>query len=168
MPTSAAGNRPLATRPAPPPPADTRPARGFTLIELMVVVTLIAIASSAVVFAMRDSAAQRLEREAVRLAALLDAARAQSRSSGQVVRWQAAESGFEFQGLPAGALPTRWLAGDVEVQGRPQLVLGPEAVVPPQAVVLTLRGDAGRSVPPLRVATDGVRPFQVQGAGAPQ
>ena len=44
---------------------------GFTLIELRVVITLIAIASSVVTLAMRDPAATRLEQEAARLTALL-------------------------------------------------------------------------------------------------
>ena len=38
--------------------------RGFTLIELMIVVALIAIASAVVSLALRDPAATRLEREA--------------------------------------------------------------------------------------------------------
>ena len=68
--------------------------RGFTLLELLVVVAIIAIATAGVSFALRDSEATQLEREAQRLAALLESARAQSRSSGVPVRWYATpESG---------------------------------------------------------------------------
>ena len=55
--------------------------------------------------AMRDSAQTQLEREAQRLAALLESARAQSRASGVPVRWQPTEAGFRFDGLPPENLP---------------------------------------------------------------
>ena len=48
---------------------------GFTLIELLVVLVMIVIASSVASLAMRDPAATRLEHEAARLVALLEAAR---------------------------------------------------------------------------------------------
>ena len=54
-------------------------ATGFTLLELLVVVAIVAMVSAAVGFAMRDSFAVQLEREAQRLSALLESARAQSR-----------------------------------------------------------------------------------------
>ena len=59
MRTSAPGNRPAAHRPA--------AARGFPLIELLVVVAIIAIATAVVAVAMRDGTAQRLEQEARRV-----------------------------------------------------------------------------------------------------
>lgn len=51
--------------------------RGFTLLELMVVVAIIAMATAAVTFALRDDSGTRLEREALRLSAMLESARAQ-------------------------------------------------------------------------------------------
>ena len=62
MPTSAAGSSavPLSA------------AKGFTLLELLVVVAIIALATAGVSFALRDSQATQLEREAQRLAALLE------------------------------------------------------------------------------------------------
>ena len=57
-------------------------ARGFTLIELLIVVAIVALASTLATLALRDPDASALEREADRLSALLEAARAESRASG--------------------------------------------------------------------------------------
>src|SRR5947208_7924800 len=79
---------------------------GFTLIELMVVMAVIAIATAVASLALRDPAASRLEQEATRLASLLESARAEARASGVAARWeplseQADGSGFRFVGLAA-------------------------------------------------------------------
>ncbi|ATA52716.1 MULTISPECIES: prepilin-type N-terminal cleavage/methylation domain-containing protein [Variovorax] len=164
MPTSAAGSKRIAPgRVVLPPP---RAARGFTLLELIVVIAIIAIATASVSFAMRDTNAAALDREADRLAALLESARAQSRASGVMVRWRLVEGGgFVFDGLPADALPTGWthagitaqpmLGGDTPVAA---LQLGPDPIIPAQQVMLHSDGPPARV---LRVATDGLRPFTV-------
>lgn len=134
-------------------------ARGFTLLELLVVVAIIAIASVGVGLSLRDSGESTLEREAARLAVLLDAARAQSRASGVPVRWRADARGFHFEGLPTTALPSQWLDAGTGVRGPAVLLLGPEPLIGPQQVLL------GNSAAPerlLRVATDGLHPFQVE------
>ena len=59
---------------------------GFTLIELMVVVALIAVASAMISLSLRDPSASQLDKEASRLVALLESARAQARASGLPVR----------------------------------------------------------------------------------
>ncbi|WP_310463317.1 prepilin-type N-terminal cleavage/methylation domain-containing protein [Sphaerotilus sp.] len=159
-------------------------ARGFTLLELMVVVAIIALASAAVTLALPDTASTRLEREATRLIAILETARVQARSLGTPVRWipgrprQTASDSpdqpapdFHFTGLPEGhGLPERWsdteLAGKIGVvlpAGQNGLVLGPEPVIPPQT--LTLQLDDKR----LRLSTDGLSAFAViADAPAPQ
>jgi general secretion pathway protein H len=138
--------------------------RGFTLIELLVVVAIIAIATAGVSFALRDSQATQLEREAQRLAALLESARAQSRSSGVPVRWIPTEGGFQFQGAAPNSLPDRWLSDTTQVRGNTALQLGPEPIIGRQEVVLGSSALPDRS---LRIATDGLRPFAVTSGEAP-
>lgn len=143
--------------------------RGFTLIELMIVVVLIALASAVTALALRDPAATRLEQEGARLAALLEAARAEARAAGLAVRWEPRPNapdtqGFRFVGLPPSAgLPGRWLDPGVSavVAGAPAVILGPEPLIGPQVIVLQL--DDRR----LTLATDGLGPFTVTGETAP-
>ena len=133
--------------------------RGFTLLELLVVVSIIAIGTAGVAFAMRDGSQAVLEREAQRLAALLEAARAESRSNGVAVHWLADARGFRFDGLPPGTLPQQWLNAGTAVQSVTDISLGPEPLIGPQRVVIVNAEAPGRSI---AVATDGLRPFQVQ------
>lgn len=138
--------------------------RGFTLLELLVVMAIVAMASVGVGFALRDSSQVQLDRDAERLAALLESARSRSRMSGLPVRWRPTADGFRFDGLPAGAdgvavLPERWLDADTGVAGEPRLTLGPDPIIGPQEVLLQSRRQPNRRV---RLASDGVRPFSVQ------
>lgn len=140
--------------------------RGFTLIELMVVVALVALTTGLVSLAVRDPQSSQLEREAARLVALLESARTEARSSSLEAQWQPqrrtdpGEDGpdFRFVGLPSTlALPTRWLDGEVwaEVIGARSVRLGPEPLIGAQRIVLHL-GDQR-----LVLATDGLGPFAV-------
>ena len=136
------------------------------------VVAIVALASAVVTLALPDPAATRLEREAARLAAILETARVQARASGTLASWvpgadpvrpEVAGLDFHFEGLPPGhELPERW--SDAELSGRiavqlparqRALVLGPEPVIPAQRLVLQL--DDRRVV----LATDGLAPFAV-------
>lgn len=140
--------------------------RGFTLIELLVVVALIAITSATISLALRDPAELQLQREAQRLTALLETARAESRASGLAVRWipKGIKSGddFRFEGLPRTIqLPTRWLGEPVAVlidnatAANPGLTLGPEPVIPAQRLRLQLGSQQ------LLLGTDGLAAFDV-------
>ena len=136
--------------------------RGFTLLELLVVVSIIAIATAGVAFSLRDSAQTQTEREAQRLAALLESARAQSRTRGVAVIWRSTTQGFQFIGLPAGTLPAAWLDKGTTVALGSSLELGPDPIIPAQSVTLSSKLQAGVA---WRVASDGLRPFSVQLAG---
>lgn len=71
-------------------------ARGFTLIEVMVAVVIVAVlASIVVVNAMPDDAALA-RREGRRLAALLELAFAEARASGQSLAWLPEGNGYSF------------------------------------------------------------------------
>ena len=142
---------------------------GFTLIEVMVVMALIAIATALVSLALRDGNQSRLEEEGARLSALLESARTQARVSGIAVSWAPADGSngegaqFRFIGLPPSAeLPTRWLSEGVsaEIIGARALVLGPEPVLPAQRLVLRL--DDRRLV----LASDGLAPFSPDDSAA--
>jgi general secretion pathway protein H len=133
--------------------------RGFTLLELLVVVSIIAIASAGVAFAMRDSAQTQTEREAQRLAALLESARAQSRMLGVPVIWRSTALGFRFDGLPSGGLPGNWLDPRTTVASGSSLELGPDPILAAQSVTL---GNAQQPNVAWRVTSDGLRPFSVQ------
>lgn len=132
---------------------------GFTLLELLVVIAIIAFASAGVGFALRDADATALERDGQRLAALLEAGRAQSRASGVPVRWRATPDGFRFDGLPAQALPTQWLHPTTRARtnsAAQTVLLGPEPLIGPQSIVLTSSEQPDKS---LTLSTDGLRPF---------
>ncbi len=163
MPTSAHGNRHLKLITA------VRN-RGFTLIELLVVLAIVALASSLVVVSMRDGAQTQLDEEAERLAALLEGARTEARSSGITVRWEPAGAeatdgaNFRFIGLPRSSnLPSHWLRAGVsaEIIGARAVLLGPEPILPAQRIVLS-RDDRR-----VTLASDGLAPFARTTLAAP-
>lgn len=142
-------------------------AHGFTLLELMVVIAMLAVVVGLVTLSLRDADAAKLDEEATRLSVLLDSARARARVSGREVGWKPRgdQPGFQFTGLPdTNPLPDRWLdeRTRAEVIGAPALLLGPEPVIGAQRVVLSL-GDRR-----LVLATDGLGPFRpLTDAGSP-
>jgi len=140
-----------------------RHSHGVTLLELMVVVAIVALATAGATLALRDSRITLLEREGLRLAALLESARAQSRTSGVPVLWRVRPQGFEFVGVqsqgPNELARTRdWLdpatqAVVTQPSNAGALVLGPEPLIAAQQVRL-VQGDRQ-----LVLATDGLAPF---------
>ena len=175
MPTLAAGS------PSPVPCRVSRLHRGFTLLELLVVLAIVAFVSAAVGFALRDTVQTRLEREGLRLAALLEAGRMRSQVGGVAVRWRPLAQGFRFEGLPVAvqaddALPQGWLDADTDARvttlptigtvpaavpppAAGSLVLGPEPIIAAQSVTLYSRVQPDKQI---RLGTDGIRPFALQ------
>jgi general secretion pathway protein H len=166
MPTSAPGSKPGLR------PRTSALRRGFTLLELLLVLAIVAITAGVASLALRDNNSTQLEREAVRLAALLEMARAESRVTGTAVRWmpepddaprQAREdgalpAGFRFLGLSRQApLARHWMQPAVTAQVPPPgwLVLGPEAILPRQRVLLRLEDQV------IEISSDGLGPFVV-------
>jgi general secretion pathway protein H len=143
------------------PEPRTRRSAGFTLLELLIVVAIVALASAGVAVALRDGTQVQLEREAERLVALLESARARSQVSGVPVQWRVTDSGFQFDGLDPAQLPRQWLDADTSAVTDTALVLGPEPIIGPQALTLQSRRQPTKRV---RLATDGLRPFAVQPA----
>lgn len=131
---------------------------GFTLLELMIVVAIAGIASAAVALALRDSRQSQLDREALRLVALLESARAQSRASGVATLWRATATGFEFTTGPQ-TQAGQWDDATTQASSPKPVPLGPEPVIGPQQVRLWSRDAPERS---LWISTDGLRAFVVR------
>jgi general secretion pathway protein H len=153
--------------------------QGLTLLELLVVLAIIGFSVAGVSLSLRDSNQTQLEREAQRLVAVLEAARAQSRTSGVALIWQPTAEGFVIrpaiapnQALSNSASPiaTRtetWLTtgtqAAINTATRTNLVLlGPEPILAPARITLSVAtSNSAKPAPTLIIGTDGLRPFQV-------
>jgi len=141
--------------------------RGFTLIEMLVVVVIIAIAASMVSLSIASSSDRVLHADAERLVDAFAVAQSEARSDGRVIRWQANDQGwsFERQGrserLSAqdnGPLtpdrfdqdqslrPQAWRAAPVAIQLSPNrpMVFGTEWIADPMVLELSAQGDSVR------------------------
>jgi general secretion pathway protein H len=135
-------------------------AGGFTLLELLVVLAVMGLATGGVVMALRDSSDQLLEREAQRLAATWTAAQAQARVQGTAVSWQAQAGGYRLgerfePWLQAGTVARVLQPAQTPDTPANSLLLGPEPLAAPATVALSLQGKT------LWLQTDGLRPFRV-------
>jgi general secretion pathway protein H len=147
--------------------------RGLTLLELLVVLAIIGLAMAGVSLSLRDNAQTQLEREAQRLIAVLEASRAQSRTSGVAVRWQATPEGFVIQS-PLATRTEPWLTPGTQatVNNAPSasrgnapaalVLLGPEPIIAPVRISLSVsEAPLARSASTLSIGTDGLQPFHV-------
>jgi general secretion pathway protein H len=159
------------------------PAAGFTLLELMVVMVVMAIVVSMVALSPSWSSARALDGAAERLSAMLEEARWQAISTGRRIAWEAPPAN-----MPAGSAPAvaswyeqtgngNWalrpglfitppldgiavtvdqsrVANSAGLPGR--LILGPEPVGMPACILLSREGSM------VAVVSDGVAPFFVQ------
>jgi len=159
---------------------------GLTLLELLVVLAIIGVAMAGVSLSLRDTRQTQLEREAQRLVALLEAARAQSRTSGVTLIWQATPEGFVIRPThtpansaanhPLAARNEPWLDAGTQAAvstaaptANPNpnnvVVLGPEPILAPARITLSVAASGAsqhaQPLPTLSIGTDGLRPFQV-------
>jgi general secretion pathway protein H len=152
--------------------------QGLTLLELLVVLAIIGLAMAGVSLSLRDSNQTQLEREAQRLVAVLEAARAQSRTNGIALIWQATPEGFVIRpALAPNPIATRnetWLTAGTQamvitasasannIAPANLVVLGPEPILTPARITLRVAApNNGQAAPALAIGTDGLRPFQV-------
>jgi general secretion pathway protein H len=145
--------------------------QGLTLLELLVVLAIIGFAMAGVSLSLRDSNQTQLEHEAQRLVAVLEAARAQSRTSGIALIWQATPEGFVIRPAlaanPIAAPAEKWLAmGTQALVGNAApanlVVLGPEPILAPARITLSVAAsNSAKPATSLSIGTDGLQPFQV-------
>lgn len=71
-------------------------ARGFTLLELLVVLVILGIAAGAVSLSVAPRESRLVEHEAQRLAALFQLAQSEARTRGRPIAWVADAGGYRF------------------------------------------------------------------------
>ena len=139
---------------------------GFTLIELMVVLVIIGIASAAIGLSIKPDPLNLLRSDAERLAQLLQVAQAEARADGRPIRWLADGKGFRFSRRTEQAEGDEHFTDDPLLH--PRLWQSPAInvrVEPRQNVVL----DAEWISEPLRVKlSDGLNSLRVQRSASGQ
>jgi general secretion pathway protein H len=131
---------------------------GFTLIEVLVVVTIIALLVSLVAVKLAPDARQSLGDEGAQLAALLTHARHEAIATGAPLAWQRTEAGYQFlqrgpdrkwqpiaddASLRARTLPTGVSFASIETpatasRGSQTVILLPTGIADPFRITLML------------------------------
>lgn len=134
--------------------------RGFTLLELMIVLLIIGISAGTVLLASRSTDDSLLYRQAEQLTAAMEIGRAQSRARGLVAELAVDELGFVVKDPHHAIADDKripWLDADIQVTGHVPTLLGPEPILPAQALTLHLRGAE------LTISSRGLEPFAIEG-----
>ncbi|MGQ9725438.1 MAG: prepilin-type N-terminal cleavage/methylation domain-containing protein [Tepidimonas sp.] len=135
-------------------------AAGFTLLEMLVALTIVAITSAGVMWSLRDIDEERLDRQAQQLQAQLEVARGIARATATAVRLRLLPDGYVFDGLAAddtglaGHHP--WIDAQLSALAPAPVLLGPEPIGPPLRIELSL-GPARRIL-----SSDGWSPVAIE------
>lgn len=122
---------------------------GFTLLEMLVVLTIVAVATAGVAWSLRDAANEQLDRQAEQLQIQLEVARGIARATATTVRLRLLPDGYTFDGLTdseSGLVGQhRWINARLQATALLPVVLGPEPMGPPWRIELAL-GAARRTL----------------------
>lgn len=121
---------------------------GFSLIELMIVMVIVGIATAAISLAVAPDPAGELRRDARELALRLAVAQNEVRIDGRVIAWQADANGYRFsrgtwRAAPGSAIPTVSTLGALDTFARDdelrprQWRAGAVEVMPARPILLT-------------------------------
>ncbi|WP_395607917.1 type II secretion system minor pseudopilin GspH [Pseudomonas sp. B22129] len=134
--------------------------QGFTLIELMVVLVIIGIASAAISLTIKPDPLHLLRKDAERLSQLLQVAQAEARADGRPITLRTDAKGFRFNRNSDDGLGVETFKGDAQLHPRPWESTPMQITIEPrQALVLT----AEWINPPVRVVlSDGQHRLGVQ------
>ncbi len=121
---------------------------GFSLIELMVVMVIVGIATAAISLSIAPDPVRELRRDAQELVRHFAVAQNEVRVDGRVIAWQADSEGYRFargtwQAVPGSAIPVVSTAGALDTfmrddELRPRAWRdGPVEVTPARPVLLT-------------------------------
>ena len=144
--------------------------RGYTLLELLVVAAIIALAAGMLTLGVRGDESRRLREEADRLAALFTLAQSEARVNGRALLWEADLSGYRFRPLApdAGAELREELARsrqwslDIERIESRALLFSREPLREPAEVQLATRSHA------VRIAVDALGHSAATDCGGPE
>ena len=124
--------------------AGSKPQRGWTLVELLVVLAILAMVTGVATLSLPNAEQRLLQQEATRLLARVDAARAQSRALGVPVWLEVTAQGWAIEGAPApAAYRHAWTDPGLRLRiesplNAQRIWLGPDPVMAPTVLRLNL------------------------------